>query len=663
MKAWLDDLAARAAGLRLRTGIPLLMICFALAVSLVVSLRHAAEEERKVEADGLEQMVQRAIRLQSMLETYYRNRLEDNAQDELSQTGTQRGHRLAAVIDEHGQVVAASRSRVLGEPAAAALPGLVRDAGLLAEGGKVRRQRSGIARLGEGGDSVAGLFPVTFDAGKRSLGQERVGLLFIECDLAGRKAAARAAAQVAAVKLTASIVLLALLLWLVLHVLLTRRMRRIVAAVRRVGNADFSARTGIGGRDEIADIARAFDAMAASLAEARDRLGEALDAARMYTWSFDVPSQTLVFRRPMDRLASRRAGEAMPQRAFLERVHPDDRAVLEAAWREAAASGTPFRVEYRAAGRAGGWRWLASRGSRQRRDGAGRTLTLAGLAWDINEAKQAELELARHREHLEELVAARTEALRFANQELEAFSYSASHDLQAPLRSMRGFAGILLEDYGGRLDEQGRGHLQRIVRAGTRMSRMIEDLLAFSRSARGALHRSEVNLSEMAEEIVADLRARDPARRVTWRIAPDIVADGDRSLLSSVLANLLGNAWKYSREREVADIAFEARAQEGETVYCVRDNGVGFDREDAEKIFQPFQRLHSQERFEGSGIGLSTAARIVHRHGGRIWAEARPEGGALFCFTLGGEPGGPCRHPDITHLDDAPAPGARHRPP
>jgi len=654
MKPWLDDLTAHATGLRLRSGIPLLIVGFALVVSLVVTLRHAAEEARKVEAAGLDLMAQRAIRLQSMLETYYRNRLDDSAQDALAQTGAQRGHRLAAVIDENGRVVAASRSRVLREPAEAALPGLVRDAGLLAEGGKVHRQRSGSVRLGAGGDSVAALFPLSFDAGKRSLGQERVGLLFIEYDLAERKAAARAEAQVAAFKLTAAIVLLALLLWLLLHVLLTRRMRRIVAAVQRVGNADFSARTGIGGRDEIADIARAFDAMTSSLADARDRLDEALDAAQMYTWSFDVPSQILVFRRPTDRLASRRAGEAIPQRTFLGRVHPDDRAVLETAWRETAAGGVPFRVEYRVAERAGGWRWLASRGSRRRRDGAGRTLTLAGLAWDIDEAKQAELELARHREHLEELVAARTEALRFANQELEAFSYSASHDLQAPLRSMRGFAEIVLEDYGGRLDEQGRSHLQRIVRAGSRMSRMIEDLLAFSRSARGALHRSEVNLSELAEEIAADLRARDPARRISWRIAPDIVADGDRSLLSSVLANLLGNAWKYSRERELAEIAFEARAQDGGTAYCVRDNGVGFDMQHAEKIFQPFQRLHSQDRFEGSGIGLSTAARIIHRHGGRIWAEARPEGGALFCFTLGvsGRPGG---NPATTPADEAPA--------
>ena len=254
------------------------------------------------------------------------------------------------------------------------------------------------------------------------------------------------------------------------------------------------------------------------------------------------------------------------------------------------------------------------------------------MAGQLGEARR---QLQHERDHLDELVAVRTAELRHANQALEAFSYSAAHDLQAPLRSIRGFSEIVLEEYGERLDEQGRGHLQRVMRAARRMSNMVEDLLAFSRSARGELHRETVDLSALADEIAAELAGRDPVRRIEWRIASDIVAEGDPSLLASVLANLLGNAWKYSAERETAVIDFDTRQDDGARIYCVRDNGVGFDPEQAAKIFEPFQRLHSQERFEGSGIGLATARRIVERHGGRIWAEAAPEGGATFCFTLG----------------------------
>ena len=355
----------------------------------------------------------------------------------------------------------------------------------------------------------------------------------------------------------------------------------------------------------------------------------------MYTWTFDAAAQILVFRRPTDRRASRRAGESVPQSVFLERVHPDDRAPFEAAWHETLASGAPFHAEFRISDRQGGWRWLASRGSRQEADGAGPP-KLAGLAWDITEAKEAQLELERHRSHLEELVAERTAELRRANQELEAFSYSASHDLQAPLRSIRAFSEIVLAEYGERLDDAGRGHLQRVKRAAGRMSRMVEDLLAFARSGHGDLRRVPVDFTALAEEIAAELRSRDPARKSEWHIAADIVAEGDPSLLQSVLANLLGNAWKYSAERKLAVIGFDACERDGERIFCVRDNGVGFETEQAAQIFEPFQRLHSQERFEGSGIGLATVRRIVERHGGRIWAEHSAPGGATFCFTLGG---------------------------
>ena len=632
--ALLDALAARAAGRSLRSGIPLLLLVFTLLAAGGVFQHSLRQSDRAAEADAVDDMTLRANYLQMTLESFYRQGLQDSAQAELAALGAEPGHRLAAVIDERGRVIATSRGLLLDETAVTALPRLSRTSALLAEAAAVRARQAGVARLATDGGSVAALFPVDLGLRGGGLRAAHVGLLFIEYDLTEHTAAAQAGVRSAAWQIVAFLLVLTLLLWLLLYAMLTRRARRIVAAARRIAGGDLAARTGIAGADEIGRIGLAFDDMVARLDATGRQLQAALEAAQMYTWSFDASTQVLVFRRPANRAAAARAGESMPQAAFLERLHPDDRAPFEAALRATLESGAPMRVEYRVADRTGGWRWLTARGNREGLDDAGRALKLTGLAWDVTEAKEAQLALARHRDELEERVAERTEELSRANQELEAFSYSASHDLQAPLRSMRGFSEIVLEEYGERLDAEGRSHLQRIVRAARRMSRMIEDLLAFARSARGELQCGPVDLSGLAEEIAAELRARDPARRSNWRIAGNVVAQGDASLLHSVLSNLLGNAWKYSAERAVAEIGFELREVAGEAVYRVHDNGIGFDMAHAGKIFEPFQRLHSQERFEGSGIGLSTAARIIQRHGGRLWAEAVPDGGAAFCFTV-----------------------------
>ncbi|MEW5968021.1 MAG: ATP-binding protein [Pseudomonadota bacterium] len=236
---------------------------------------------------------------------------------------------------------------------------------------------------------------------------------------------------------------------------------------------------------------------------------------------------------------------------------------------------------------------------------------------------------------LEQRVRQRTRELEAANQELEAFAYSVSHDLRAPLRAIDGFSQALLEDYGNQLDAGGHGHLQR-VRNGTRhMGILIDDLLRLSRIARAPLEPTEVDLGSLAQDIVESLRQSLPDRQVHIEISPALRAYGDPGLLRILLDNLLGNAWKYSATRPAAHIVFDAVRQAGDIVFRIRDNGVGFDMKHADKLFGAFQRLHRQDPFEGSGIGLATARRIVHRHGGRIWAEAAPDQGASFHFTLG----------------------------
>jgi len=243
--------------------------------------------------------------------------------------------------------------------------------------------------------------------------------------------------------------------------------------------------------------------------------------------------------------------------------------------------------------------------------------------------------LRRAHDELEVRVRQRTAELESANRELEAFSYSVSHDLRAPLRSIDGFGKMLLEDYAMKLDEEGRSHLSRVRAAAQRMDQLIEDMLNLSHVTRGELRVAPVNLSRLTQEVAGELARREPERKVRLSVAPDVVVGGDGNLLRIALENLLGNAWKFTARREEAKIEFGMTTQAGRPVYFVRDNGAGFDMAYADKLFGAFQRLHSTTDFPGSGIGLAIVQRVIHRHGGRVWAEASVDGGATFFFTLG----------------------------
>jgi PAS domain S-box-containing protein len=243
-------------------------------------------------------------------------------------------------------------------------------------------------------------------------------------------------------------------------------------------------------------------------------------------------------------------------------------------------------------------------------------------------------ELRRNAEELERRVAERTAELEAANRELEAFSYSVSHDLRAPLRAINGFSRLLEEEAAHRLDENARGHLARVRAASLKMGALIDDLLELARVARHEMRKEAVDLSALAREIADELAAAEPARRVAWSIADGIAAFCDQNLIRAVLHNLLGNAWKYTSKKESARITFGVEEADGEPGFFVRDDGAGFDMRYAGKLFGAFQRLHAPSEFHGTGIGLATVARIVHRHGGRVWAEGRVNEGATFWFTL-----------------------------
>ena len=226
------------------------------------------------------------------------------------------------------------------------------------------------------------------------------------------------------------------------------------------------------------------------------------------------------------------------------------------------------------------------------------------------------------------------EAVDAANRELEAFSYSVSHDLRAPLRSIGGFSQVLLEDCARQLGEEGRDSLRRIVAAVEKMGQLIDDLLKLSRVTRVEMRRARVDLSRLVRKITDELVKSQPQRTVELVIEEGLFADGDDQLLGVALRNLFDNAWKFTSRCERARIEFGAAKSQGKAVYFVRDNGTGFDMAHAGKLFQPFQRLHKTSEFAGTGIGLASVQRIIHRHGGKVWAESKVGEGATFYFTL-----------------------------
>jgi len=252
----------------------------------------------------------------------------------------------------------------------------------------------------------------------------------------------------------------------------------------------------------------------------------------------------------------------------------------------------------------------------------------------ITPLKRVEMELRELNQQLEQRVKERTARLEEVNQELEAFSYSVSHDLRAPLRGIDGFSQALLEDYHDKLDGQGRDYLDRVRKASQRMGLLIDDLLKLSRVSRAELTVAKVNLSRLAEGVLTGLVESEPDRDVEAVVEQGLSATADPTLIQVVLENLLDNAWKFTRYNPRPRVEFGRRMVNDEQVFFLKDNGAGFDMTYAEKLFTAFQRLHSPERFPGTGIGLATTARIIRRHGGRIWAEAEPDKGATFFFTL-----------------------------
>jgi PAS domain S-box-containing protein len=256
-------------------------------------------------------------------------------------------------------------------------------------------------------------------------------------------------------------------------------------------------------------------------------------------------------------------------------------------------------------------------------DTDGSVKTVLCVTHNLTELKRTEEALRKYTSELEAV-----------NKELEAFSYSVSHDLRAPLRTLDGFSEMILEDYGGKLDEAGKDYLVRIRKASHTMSQLIDDILKLSRISRAEMYRDKVNLSSLVKSIVEEIKTNQPERQAEFIIVPETMVEGDKNLLQIALRNLLENAWKYTGKKDAARIEFGCTQHDEEKVYFIRDNGIGFDMQYKDKLFQPFQRLHTGSEYPGTGIGLATVQRVIRRHNGRIWAESEIGKGTTFYFTL-----------------------------
>ncbi len=393
--------------------------------------------------------------------------------------------------------------------------------------------------------------------------------------------------------------------------------------------------------DEVGALACAFDAMIANLQKSYRELEQReahyrqlVETAKVTPWELDLQHWRITYVGPQvaDVLGYPQQDWYAPN-FWREHVYAEDLREAENFYRSVAAGSDKPEIEYRMKHASGHLVWLrdwVSLSSPEQEPPV-----LQGFLVDITEQMNTREELSQHREHLEQLVNERTAELAAANQELQAFADSVSMDLRAPLRIINGFSQALLEDCYGALDDEGKRHLQRIINGSRHMAQLIDDMLVLSRVTRQELVRTNLNLSELAEQVVAHLRQRHSEHPIDCEIQKGMRASGDVDLLRIVLEKLLDNAWKYTAGVERPCVECYSVNDNGREIFSIRDNGVGFDMYYIDKLFAPFQRLHNAADFQGAGVGLATVQRIIARHGGDVRGESIVGRGATLSFSLG----------------------------
>jgi len=387
----------------------------------------------------------------------------------------------------------------------------------------------------------------------------------------------------------------------------------------------------VGNLLDITERKRAEDA----LRLVSERLQLATRVAHIGIWDWDVVKNELIWDDSMYQLYGTRSGDfGGAYDAWMRTIHPEDKAYTDGEIQAALRGEREYAPEFRIVRADGSIRFIKA-DSLTTRDQSGNPVRMIGTNIDITEHKRAEEEIRKLNQDLEQRVAERTTQLEAANKELEAFAYSVSHDLRAPLRHIDGFLSLLKDCMATTLDERSQHYMDTISKAAGRMGVLIDDLLSFSRMGRQEINRAVVDLGTLVQDVIHEFDPETKGRAIHWQVAELPVVIGDRAMLRVALVNLISNALKFTQPREQVEIAIGCLPEhETETVVFVRDNGVGFDMQYADKLFGVFERLHGVEEFEGTGIGLANVRRVIARHGGRTWAEGKIDGGATFYFSL-----------------------------
>lgn len=475
--------------------------------------------------------------------------------------------------------------------------------------------------------------PVTF-AGQ-TLGTLRFGLS-TEIIANARSALLQQGGLIATVEVALTFLLLSLLgFWL------TKNLAHLVSGSQAIAAGHYDRPVPVSGNDEIAELASNFNRMAGSV---QQKMQELRASESEYRALFEqaavgmghIGVQDHCWLRVNPKLAE--ILDCEPQqllgKSFTAMFQPADMPTVERnRTRLDSGERQVFENDVQLRRTDGTLVWSRLTASLHRNE-AGEPQYYIAVVQDDSKRKAAEAELEHYRMHLEDLVAQRTTALAAANRELESFSYSVSHDLKAPLRSIDGFSQILAEDYESLLDNSGRDYLQRIRRAVQHMGRLTDALLSLAKVGRGECRLETLDFSDLVQGVVDDLKIAQPRRKVNVVIQPGMQIVADANLLRTAMQNLLDNAWKYTGKAADARVEIGSFNVQGNTVFFVRDNGAGFNPAYSSRLFGVFQRLHTAEEFQGTGVGLATVQRVIHRHGGRIWAEAEPGQGAVFYFTI-----------------------------